>query len=145
MSSENTISPELQAKIDALTDENLKANILRYLGRPWKRAKSNEQIFDEIVAESEEVMAERAKWRKWSDEEVLAFVEYFKHEMPEDFAEFLRQERENNEIDDEVWWRVGHLADKWIPGLDFHDCTSLLGKVRGYMHAHVIERGGHHE
>jgi hypothetical protein len=133
MSSENPISAELQAKIDALEDENLRANILRYLNRPWARKKSNEQIFDEMVADYEEVMAERAKWRKWRDDEVLAFVEHFKQEMPNDYIEFVRQERENNEIDGELWWRVGRLIDRRIPDLDFHDCTSLLGKVRDYI------------
>jgi hypothetical protein len=133
MTTPNKISPELQAKIDALPDENLRANILRFLNRPWARKKSNEQIFDEMVADYEEVMAERAKWRKWGDDEVLDFVEYFKQEMPEDFAEFLRQERENNEIEGELSLRVVRLADKWIPDLDFHDCTSLLGKVRNHF------------
>jgi hypothetical protein len=145
MNAENTISPELQAKIDALTDEKLKKDVLFLLSGPGNRTATNEQIFNNRVASYEKAKAERAKWRQWRDEEVLAFVEHFKHEMPDDYAEFLRQERENNEIDDEVWWRVGQLADKWIPGLDFHDCTSLLGKVRGYMRAHVIERGDHHE
>ena len=142
MSSKNPITPELQAKINALTDENLKANILRYLNRPWARTKSNEQIFDEMVADYEEVIAERAKWRQWRDDEVLAFVEHFKQEMPGDYAEFLRQEHHNNEIDDDLWWKVGRLADRWIPNLDFHDCTSLLGKVRRHLQAQTHDGQG---
>ncbi len=138
MNADNHISPELQAKIDALTDENLKANILRYLNRPWKRRKSNEQIFDEMVADYEEVMTERAKWRQWTDEEVAAFVEHFKQEMPDDFAEFLRQERENNEIEGELAWRARRLADRWLPGLEFVDLGTLFGKVRDYARAHLI-------
>ena len=137
MTTQEPISPELQAKIDALEDENLRANISRRLNRAWKRTKSNEQIFDEMVAHHREVIAERAKWRQWRDDEVLAFVEHFKQEMPKDYAEFLRQERENNEIDDELWWRVGRLIDRWIPNLDFHDCTSLLGKVRRHLQAQL--------
>lgn len=133
MSIHSPISPELQAKIDALQDENLRANILRYLDRPWLRKKSNEQIFDEMMADYEEVMAQRAKWRQWRDDEVLAFVEHFKQQLPDEYAEFVRQERDNNEIDDDLWWRVGRLADQWIHNLDFHDCTSLLGKVRRYL------------
>jgi hypothetical protein len=138
MNIDNSISPELQAKINALPDENLRANILRFLNRPWTRKKSNEQIFDEMVADHEEVMADRAKWRDWRDDEVLAFVEHFKQEMPDDFAEFLEQERKNNEIDDDLWWRVGRLVDRWIPDLDFHDCTSLLSKVRRHFRAHLM-------
>lgn len=137
MTTQEPISPELQAKIDALPDENLRANISRRLNRAWKRTKSNEQIFDEMVAHHREAMAERAKWRQWRDDEVLAFVEHFKQEMPEDYAEFLRQERENNEIDDDLWWRVGRLIDRWIPTLYFHDCTSLPGKVRRHLQAQL--------
>jgi hypothetical protein len=132
------ISRELQARIDALTDENLKANILRYLNRPWKRAKSNEKIFEEMVADYKEVMAQRAKWRQWTDEEVAAFVEHYKHEMPDDFVEFLRQEREEAQIDADLAWRARHLARSWIAGLDYVDYGSLLGKTRDYVRAHLI-------
>ncbi len=133
MNTENLISPELQAKIDALPDENLRANILRVLSGPGKRTLSREKIFENMVQNHAEVMAERAKWRKWRDDEVLDFVEYFKQEMPEDFAEFLRQEHENNEIDDDLWWRVGRLADRWIPGLTYADNGNMLGKVRDHF------------
>lgn len=129
------ISPELQAKIDALTDENLKANILRYLNRPWQRAKSNEQIFEEMVARSERVMAERAKWRKWTDEEVAAFATYFEQKMSDDFVEYIRQDRDNNEINSDLSWKVEELSKEWLPGLATIDYILLLGKVRDYFRA----------
>jgi hypothetical protein len=53
MTTPEPISPELQAKIDALPDENLRANISRRLNRPWARTKSNEQIFEEMLASYE--------------------------------------------------------------------------------------------
>lgn len=137
MNTDNPISPELHTKIEALPDENLRANILRFLNRPWTRKKSNEQIFDEMVADYEEVMAERAKWRDWRDDEVLAFVAYFKQELPDDYVEYLRQERENNEIDSELSWRVSQLVDKWAPDLDYHDCTLLLSKFRDHIQAQL--------
>lgn len=127
------ISPELQAKIDALPDESLRANILRRLNRPWKRTKSDEQIFEEMLSSHEDVMAERAKWRQWRDDEVLDFVQYFKQQAPDDYADFLRQQRDNNEIDDDLWWRAGRLADRWIPDLTYADNGNLLGKVRDYF------------
>lgn len=127
------ISPELQAKIDALPDESLRANILRRLNRPWKRTKSDEQIFEEMLSDHEKVMAERAKWRQWRDDEVLDFVQYFKQQAPDDYADFLRQQRDNNEIDDDLWWRAGRLADRWIPDLTYADNGNLLGKVRDYF------------
>ncbi len=127
------ISAELNAKIDALPEGSVKKRVLRALTGPGIRTASNEEIFDNIMRSVAKTEAQRAEWRKWRDDEVLAFVEYFKQQMPEDFAEFLRQESKNNEIDDELWWRVGRLADMWIPDLDFHDCTSLLGKVRNHF------------
>jgi hypothetical protein len=137
MNTENLISPELQAKIDALSDENLKANILMVLSGPGKRKISNEKIFENMVQNHEEVMAERAKWRIWRDDEMLAFVAFFSQELPEDYAEYLRQERENNEIDSELSWRVGQLADKWTPGLTYADNGNLLSKVRDHIQAQL--------
>lgn len=142
MSTDNPISQELQAKIDALPDENLRANILRFLNRPWARKKSNQQIFEEMLANYEEVMADRAKWRKWRDDEVQAFVAYFKQELPEDYTEYLRQERENNEIDSELSWRVRRLADKWIPDLTYRDNGNLISKSRDHIQAMLREMGG---
>jgi hypothetical protein len=132
------ISPELQAKIDALADESLKKDILFLLSGPGIRTATNEQIFDNRVASYEKAKAQRALWRKWRDDEVLAFVEHFKQEMPEDFAEFLRQERDNNEIESELAWRARKLAMAWMPDLDFVDYGSLTGKVRDYMRVNLI-------
>lgn len=134
----NPISPELQAKIDAIPDEKLKTDIIFLLSGPGIRTATNEQIFHNRVASYEKAEAQRALWRKWSDEEVAAFVEHYKREMPDDFAEFLRQERENNEIESELAWRVRRLADRWLPGLEFVDLGTLVGKVRDYVRANLI-------
>lgn len=139
MTTQEPISPELQAKIEALPDENLRANITRRLNRPWKRTKSNELIFEEMVADYEEVMAERAKWRKWRDDEVLAFVEYFKQESSEDYAEYFRQERDHNAIDSDLSCRVGRLIDQLIPGLTYTDNGNMRGKFRDYAQARLRE------
>lgn len=135
MTTPESISPELQAKIDALQDENLRANILRVFSGPGKRTLSREKIFENMVQNHAEVMAQRAQWRQWRDDEVQAFVEYFKHELPDDYAEYLRQERENNEIDSELSWRVRRLADKWIPGLTYRDNGNLISKSRDHIQA----------
>lgn len=139
MTTQDPISPELQAKIDALQDENLRANILRVLSGPGNRTLSRERIFDNMVQNHAEVMAQRAQWRQWRDDEVLAFVEHFKQELPEDYAEYLRQERENNAIESELSWRVRRLADKWIPGLTYRDNGNLISKVRDHMQALLRE------
>jgi hypothetical protein len=139
MTTQELISPELQAKIEALPDENLRANITRRLNRPWERTKSNEQIFEEMVANYEEVMAEQDKWRNWRDDEVLAFVKYFKQQAPEDYAEYFRQERDHNAIDSDLSWRVGRLIDQLIPGLTYTDNGNMRGKFRDYVQAQLRE------
>ena len=89
----NPISAELQAKIDALPDENLRANISRRLNRPWKHTKPNEHIFEEMLANHEEVMAKRAKWREWRDDQIFTFFTHFNQRMPEGDTKYVRQER----------------------------------------------------
>lgn len=131
------ISPELQAKIDALEDEKLKANIVRFLSRPWKRTKSNEQIFEEMLSEHKEVLEQRAKWREWSEEEVIDFSNHFKQQLPDDFADYLKQEIANNEIDSELSWKVEQLSEKWLPGLASIDYILLLGRMRSHLQAQL--------
>jgi hypothetical protein len=128
-----TISPELMARIEALEDANLKANILRYLGRPWKRKKSDEQIFEEMLVEHGEVMVQRALELNWRDDEVYDFIEFFKDRSPDDYREFLRQERENNEIEDALWWRVGRLVSVWMPDLSYQEIGLLRSDVRDHF------------
>jgi hypothetical protein len=143
MSTDNPISQELQAKIDALQDENLRANILRVLSGPGNRTLSREKIFENMVQNHAEVMAQRAQWRKWRNDEAQAFVEYFKQELPDDYVEYLRQERENNAIDSELSWRVRRLVDKWIPGLTHADNRNLVSKVRDHLQSLLREMRGH--
>jgi hypothetical protein len=142
MSIENQISRELQAKIDALPDENLRANILRRLNRPWKRTKSNEQIFEEMLANYEEVMAHRAirdaRLYKWREDEVIAFIGYFQEHHPQWYADYLHQERNGHEIDADLAWGMRRLGEQWLPGLDWDDYDELFGMVRDYADAHLI-------
>lgn len=140
MTTQEPISPELQAKIDALPEGSVKKRVIRVLTGPGIRTASNEAIFETIMESVAEAQAQRAKWRKWSDDEVLAFVEHFKQEMPEDYAEYLRQERENNAIDSELSWRVRRLVDKWIPDLTYADNGNLVSKVRGHIKVMLRER-----
>lgn len=133
MTTINPISPQLQAKIDALEDERLRANIMRRLSRPRAGRKSNEQIFEDILEEHRQIADERAKWHTWREDEVLAFIEHFKNELPEKYAEFSRQEKQDKEIDPELSLSLVRLAHSWAPELDFHDYTTLLGKVRGHF------------
>ncbi|MFD0324823.1 hypothetical protein [Lysobacter gummosus] len=73
-----SISPELQAKIDALEDERLKADILDVLTGPGKRRATDEAIYEMIVSSHARVKEQQARLRQWEDDEVAAFAEYFK-------------------------------------------------------------------
>lgn len=130
MTTQEPISSQLRAKINALTDDRLKANILRVLNSPGNQSITNEQIFENMVARHARVASERAKWRQWRDDEVQAFVEHFKKSEPETYVEYLRQERENGEIDSDLSWKVEKLSIQWIPGLASIDYILLLGEAR---------------
>jgi hypothetical protein len=137
MTTQEPISPELQVKIDALNDEKLKKDIIFLLSGPGMRTATNEQIFNNRVASYEKSKAQQALWRKWSYEEVFAFVEYFKQELPDDYIEYLRQEAVNSEIDADLSWKVEQLSEKWISGLASIDYILLLGKVRDHLQAQL--------
>ncbi|BAV95804.1 hypothetical protein LEN_0317 [Lysobacter enzymogenes] len=126
------ISPELQAKIDALEDENLRARITRVIRNPGKKLATNEEIFESMLSSHLMAKEQRDRLRKWQDDEVIAFAQYFREKRPDDYAEFLRQEHEFNEIDSGFAWGVRQLIMQWMPDLDFSDCSELFSKFRDY-------------
>lgn len=132
------IATELQAKIDALPYEDLKADLLRTFNGPGIRRVPDEAIFEMVVNNYMEVTAQQARLRKWRDDEVLEFIEHFKQERPQGFLEFLEQERRDHEIEGDLWWNTILLAERWLPGLDTLDYSALLGKVRHCVQANLI-------
>lgn len=135
---QESASPELQARINALPDEKLRANILDVLHSPGRKLATDEEIFDLMVNTHTKVMAQRARLRKWRDDEVLAFAEYFKQQMPKEYVEFLRQEREDHQIDGDLGWEVRLLAERWCSGLDVYDYDELFGHFRDHVQANLI-------
>ncbi|QWP77434.1 hypothetical protein J5226_03230 [Lysobacter sp. K5869] len=133
-----TISPELQAKIDALEDERLKAEIIDVLTGPGKKRASDEAIYEAIVSGHISAAQQRAQRRKWRDDEVVAFAAHFREQKPEAYAEFIRQEKDFNEIEATLAWDVRRLILSWCPGLDESDVTGLFGKFRDYVDSHLI-------
>lgn len=139
MNDPEPISPELQKKIDALTDDALRRELIFLLSRPVKRSLTNEEIFNVRVESYQKAMAQRALLHDWQDDEVSDFVGFFKSEMPEEYLEFLRQERELNEIDENLSSKVHQLAIQWMPGLDFSDYSFLSGKVRDHARSIIAK------
>ena len=136
------ISRELQARIDALPYERLKADIVRCLNRPGRQTIANEQIFENMVNRHIEVKAQRAlreaRMYRWREDEVIAFIEHFKQEMPNEHAEYLQQERNGRQIDADLAWDMRRLGERWLPGLDDDDYDDLFGMVRDYAEAPLI-------
>lgn len=127
-----TISTALQAKIDTLEDPNLRARILRVLLGPGKKRATDEEIYETIVSAYTKATAQQARLRKWRDDEVEAFAQYFKEERPEDYFEFLQQERDFNEIEPGFAWGVRQLIWQWIPDLSSADCGELFSRFRDH-------------
>ncbi|SDX95992.1 hypothetical protein [Lysobacter enzymogenes] len=132
------ISPELQAKIDALEDESLKARITRVITNPGKKLATSEEIFESMTSRHKIAKEQQARLRKWRDDEVIAFAQYFREKRPEDHMEFLRQEKEFNEIDAVLAWEVRRLMLSWMPDMDESDVTGLFVKFRDYVDSHLI-------
>ncbi|MFD1295603.1 hypothetical protein ACFQ4Q_03020 [Lysobacter gummosus] len=133
-----SISPELQAKIDALEDERLKAEILDLLTGPGKRRATDEEIYETIVSSYTRAKEARARLRQWQDDEVAAFARYFKEKRPEDYVEFIRQEREFNEIESVLAWNVHRLIWELMPGIDQLDSNELFRRFRKYLKLHLV-------
>ena len=141
MTTQEPISPELQARIDALPEGGLKNRVVRAPTGAGIRSARNEEIFENIIQSAAEANAQRDKWRQWRDDEVAEFANHFKHELPEDYAEFLRQERQNGEIDSDLSWKVEKLSEKWITGLASIDYILLLGKLREHIQSIMTTEG----
>jgi hypothetical protein len=132
------ISPELQAKIDALEDEDLRVRILRVLTGPGKKRASDEEIYETALAGYAMAKEQQARLRKWRDDEVVFFAQYFKEKKPEDYSEFLRQQKEFNQIESELAWRVRRLMREWMPDLNSDDRSELFSKFRDYVKLNLV-------
>jgi hypothetical protein len=144
------ISPELQARIDALPDPALRARILKSLDSPREHRASDENIFEVIVTGYQMAAEQQARLRKWQESEIVAFIEYVKAQAPELYAKYLQHEKELREKklrgadEDELWFDgdlrldIQRLAHKWMPDLEFVDSGELVGGVLDYARAHLI-------
>lgn len=128
-----SINPELQAKIDALEDEALKAEIIDILALPPEGRASDEVIFETVVAGRKAANEQRARRRRWHGDEVEAFAQYFKEESPEDYVEFLRQEMEFNEISSWSAWRAMRMISRWMPGVNSIDSLGMFNLFRAHV------------
>ncbi len=130
------ISTELQAKIDALEDEGLKVRILDILNSPGRKYATNEEIFESMMLGHAMVRQRKALLISWSNDDVERFSCFFCERDPEGFREFLRQERELDEIDLDLAWEARRLMNEWMPGLDHASRRELFVKFRDYAGLH---------
>ncbi|ALN90906.1 hypothetical protein LG3211_1936 [Lysobacter gummosus] len=69
---------------------------------------------------------------------MVAFAWYFKEKRSEDYVEFLRQEKESNEIESELAWGVRRLMREWMPDLNSDDRSELFSKFRDYVKLNLV-------
>ena len=137
------VTPELLARIDALTDKIGKTNIIRFLHNYAERFPfTPEDLFDwralsRLETTARQILKEERLY-KWREDEVIAFIEHFRQEMPQMYADYLQQERNGRQIDADLSWNMHRLEEKWHPGLDDDDYDELFVKVRHYAQAHLI-------
>ncbi|WP_431108770.1 hypothetical protein [Variovorax paradoxus] len=137
------VAPELLARIDALTDKNFKSDVVRFLHNYSERFPfTPEALFDWYALSRLEVRAQRVlreeRSYKWRKDEVIAFIEHFKNEMPQEYAEYLQQERNGRQIDADLSWDIRRLGERWLPGPGDADYSELFSKVRDYAQARLI-------
>jgi len=147
------ISPELQARIDALPDPALRARILKSLDSPREHLASDEDVFEVIVTGYQMAAEQQARMRKWQESEVIAFIEYVKAQAPDLYAKYLQHEKELRQkeldgvdeddrwFDPDIWWDMKALTKIWMPSLntlDSMDASELVSGVRDYAQAHLI-------
>lgn len=141
-----SISPELQAKIDALEDEKLKTRILGVLTGPGTKRATDEEIYESILHSYTMAKEQQARRRKWRDDEVVAFAQYFSVVSPDDYVEFLRVDKEFNNIDSGLAWDVYRLISEWMPKMEyFLDDTALFSKLRDYARSSSWESDHVHQ
>ncbi|MEQ1512595.1 MAG: hypothetical protein ABL934_07950, partial [Lysobacteraceae bacterium] len=142
MTTQEPITPELRAKIDELPEGSVKKRVLRALTGPGNRTGSNEEIFANIMESVTEAEAQRAlreaRLYKWRDDEVVAFIDYFREHQPQAYADYLYQERNGRQIDADLAWCMRRLGEQWLPGLDWDDYDELFGMVRDYADTHLV-------
>jgi hypothetical protein len=133
---------KLRARIDALQDEGLKRRILRAIKEPRWRRITDEEIFEKMVERHNECVAQRtmrdACSYRWRDEELVAFLEYFKKHRPQWYADYLHQERNGREIDGDLADNMRRLVLEWLPGVGWNDGCRLFGMVRDHAHERLV-------
>lgn len=138
-----SINPDLQARIDALPDADLRAHILFILADPEPRYSTDEQVVEKMVVDHEEAIERRREqgppppslWHPWSDGEVFSFIEHLRQAAPQDHAELVRLAHDKNETGEPLSQRIRALGEQWRLGLKSLDYLFLFDKVQ--LHVRV--------
>lgn len=135
------ISPALQARIDAITDADLRAHVLFILADAEPRRSTDEQIVESMAVSHERAMELREErgepppllWYPWRDDEVFAFIEHVRRGLPLDYAELVRAALEKTGAGEDLMVRVRALGSQWRPGLEALDYLFLFDKMQLHL------------
>lgn len=70
---------------------------------------------------------------KWTNEEIIRYVKEFRDQRPAEYAEYLRQEKENSEIEIGLSLEMDRFARLVFPQMSLHDVIELKGEVRSHV------------
>jgi hypothetical protein len=107
-------------------------SVLKTLGRLGQEATPEQQlaIFRQMEREA---VARRATMHRWTEQEIIRFIEAFKAQRPDQYAEYLRQEIDRSAIDAELGLEMDRFGASLFPYAWSLDIAPLKTKVRDHV------------
>jgi hypothetical protein len=100
------------------------------LGGPFATEEQQRAITLEMKRKAE---AQRAAMYPWTEQEVIQYIEAFKAQRPDQYAEYLKQEIERSEIETELALEMRRFAASMFPQVSLIDRIELFTKARDHV------------
>jgi hypothetical protein len=97
---------------------------------PYVSLEQQRAIAEQMKREAE---AQRAAMYPWTEQEVIQYIEAFKSQRPDQYAEYLKQEIERSEIETELALEMRRFAASMFPQVSLIDRTELFTKARDHV------------
>jgi hypothetical protein len=100
------------------------------LGGPFATEEQQRAIALEMKRKAE---AQRAAMYPWTEQEVIQYIEAFKAQRPDQYAEYLKQEIERSEIEAELSLEMSRFAASMFQQVSLIDLTQLFTMTRDHV------------
>jgi hypothetical protein len=100
------------------------------LGGPFATEEQQRAIALEMKRKAE---AQRAAMYPWTEQEVIQYIEAFKAQRPDQYAEYRKQEIERSEIATELSLEMSRFAASMFQQVSLIDLTQLFTKTRDHV------------